>query len=89
LRAAAKTIIDCFTDLWWFAKAGKREGLANRTATVHRSFAPSSVEELVDRWEREGGNGEEDGDETKKSGDMFAMTFSDFWKVNVGIHESV
>ena len=40
------TVIDGFTDLWWFGKARKKEGLENRTAIVHRSFAPSSVEEL-------------------------------------------
>ena len=56
-----KTIVGGFTDLWWFAKAGKREGLANRTATVSRSFARFSVEELGDGWER--------GEEEKDNGD--------------------
>ena len=38
--------IDGFTDLWQLGKAGKGVGFANRTTVVHRSFAPSSVEEL-------------------------------------------
>ena len=40
------TIIDDFTDLWWSSKAGKGDGLANRTAIVHRSFTASSVAEV-------------------------------------------
>ena len=45
-RQRIGTIINGVTDLWWFRKAGKGEGLENRTTIVHRSLVPSSVEEL-------------------------------------------
>jgi len=49
------TIIDGFTDIWWFWKG---EGLANRTSVVHRSFAPSSFLGGGDGWSRVGGVGQ-------------------------------
>ena len=71
-----KTTIDGFTDLWWFAKAGKRKGLANRTATVSRSFAPFPLEELGDGWER-GEKGKDNGDEKISWGTCFLCLISD------------